>query len=213
MLVQMMFISVMAIFSVSNAIDFKYTSNRLIDCRTCTRQFDDMSKLCQDSACKALEHIIMKERKISSWNSYYTHVISFMKTKFGENPSGLKIVEVGTCWGGNAASLSRSFPCSNVIAVDPFLSGYDDNDLSSKIYGRMQNQYKLSRSAFSDVYASAMFWNIANVNGRCNYDLIHATSVNGSTYFGDHTVDFIFIDGLHTYEGVVNDIQVISLPL
>jgi hypothetical protein len=214
MFFQVCFVSIAAILVVSHARDFKYSTDRAISCDPCTRAFADMDiKLCESSACKALKHIIITERKKSSWNAYYELVSSFIASKFGNNAAGLKIVEIGTCWGGNAAHLAKSFPCSNIVAVDPFLSGYDDKDLSSKIYGRMESQTKLSPEGFSDAYASAMFSNIAHDLGRCNYDLIHDFSVKGATKFANSTVDFIFIDGLHTYEGVVADIQVFMFSL
>ena len=40
----------------------------------------------------------------------------------------------------------------------------------------------------------------------CRLRMHHVTSVEGAKLFGDHSVDAVFIDGLHTYEGVLDDI-------
>lgn len=41
----------------------------------------------------------------------------------------------------------------------------------------------------------------------CKLRIHHALSVKGAELFEDNSVDAVFIDGLHTYEGVVMDIN------
>ena len=41
----------------------------------------------------------------------------------------------------------------------------------------------------------------------CKLRMHHCTSVVGAKQFGDHSVDAVFIDGLHTHEGVLEDVE------
>mmetsp|Transcript_25784 Transcript_25784/g.43021 ORF Transcript_25784/g.43021 Transcript_25784/m.43021 type:complete len:301 (-) Transcript_25784:1804-2706(-) len=164
---------------------------------------------CTSGACQSIQKTIISQRHRSSWGEYYPKVVELIKQKFphhADPKSKLRIVEVGTCWGGNALHMAINFPCANVVAVDPFLPNYDEGDGQSWIFGNMMNSYKLSPLEFSKAYATAMFDNIASGVARaCNYNLVRGLSVDATAVFPDHSIDFLFIDGLHTYEGVAED--------
>ena len=186
----------------------QYDRNRVVNCNlTCDWNIDPTNcKFSQE--CRNVVRTIERKRKESSWRMYYDKVISYIKSAYGENPVNLNIVELGTCWGGNALSLAASFPCCNIIAVDPFLAGYDKQDLQSWVFSKLATEWSLSAEEFSKLYARAMFYDIRMARRHCNYDLIHNYSVPAAVQFADKSVDFLFVDGLHTYDGVVEDITV-----
>ena len=94
---------------------------------------------------------------------------------------------------------------ATVIAVDPFVFGYDDNDGTSNLYKKLSIKYNLKNDQFSKLWSDAMTYDIVTRKSLCNYALINGYSTEASKHFKGESIDFLFIDGLHTYEGVMAD--------
>lgn len=104
------------------------------------------------------------------------------------------MIEIGSFIGESTIIFARHF--KHVIAVDPFLPNYDPNDPTSNFN-------------FDDVFNE--FKN--RIEEKKDKVTIHRLMSNDAIKELDsETYDFIYIDGLHTYDGVKNDI-INYLPL
>ena len=162
-----------------------------------------------------LQDLILKERKKSSWNRYYEKVTDFIDMKFpgraasipgegGEKP--VRVVEIGTAWGGNADWILFKLPGCELFAVDPVIAGYDTKDGQSQVMQRVANGRKTSPEELSQAWADGLAAH-GYFRHKCRYHLHHMKSTEAVQYFEDGSVDVIFVDGLHTYEGVRDDLH------
>ena len=164
-----------------------------------------------------LQELILRERKKSSWNRYYSKVTDFIDMKFpgrasvgvvegnsGERP--VRVVEIGTAWGGNADSILFTLPGVELFAVDPLIADYDERDGQSKIMHNLARVKKMSKEDLSQAWASGLAAHALHRHG-CRYQMFHMKSTEASQYFEDESIDVIFVDGLHSYEGVKDDLH------
>lgn len=104
------------------------------------------------------------------------------------------MIEIGSFIGESTIIFARHF--KHVIAIDPFLPNYDPQDPTSNFN-------------FDDVFEE--FQN--RIEEKKEKVTIHRMLSNDAVKLLDKDkYDFIYIDGLHTYEGVKNDI-INYLPL
>ena len=121
----------------------------------------------------------------------------------------INVVEIGTAWGGNADYIGTHFKGANVFAVDPLAPDYDPTDMQSKRVNSMVGT--LNPQQAGQAWADALVLDQHRAEGPgCRYHLIKEFSSAAAPLLfkalGNHSVHFLFIDGLHTYQGVVNDI-------
>ena len=102
--------------------------------------------------------------------------------------SNMRMVEIGSFIGESTVIFADHF--KEVIAIDPFLSGYHEQDPTS-------------RFDFNEVYQEYL----SNISNHKNIKTITLTSDDAIDILKDELFDFIYIDGLHTYEGVLTDIK------
>lgn len=103
--------------------------------------------------------------------------------------SNKKMLEIGSFVGESTVLFASSF--GQVIAVDPFLEGYDDMDPTSHSFD------------FKNVYETYL----ERTTPFKNIKTIKLTSNQAIDLLKDEQFDFIYLDGLHTYEGVRDDIK------
>jgi hypothetical protein len=119
----------------------------------------------------------------------YENFYKFIAEKFDSG----KFVEVGSWKGKSASFLAVEIINSNknieLFCVDPWFGG---------------EQYGLPTSNGDSVY-NEFINNIAPVSHVIKP--IRMTSEDASKQFEDESLDFVFIDGLHDYESVKNDIS------
>ena len=159
-------------------------------------------------AMKLLGNLILPQRQKAFWNTYYGDVVAFIAAKMGGKSAKLNIVEIGTAYGGNAAALASEFRSATVVAVDPLLAGYDENDAHSRNLALWARENGLTNDKFSLAWAQALAHD-GMLNSGCRYAMVHATSTEAAAAFAKANISFdvAFIDGLHTYAGVVSDIE------
>jgi predicted O-methyltransferase YrrM len=113
--------------------------------------------------------------------------------ELGDN-SEKTMIEIGSFVGESTVLFAKSF--KKVIAVDPFLADYDPADPTSYSF-----EFKNVKETYLD-----------RTSDHQNIDTIVSTSDAAVDYLKGPKYDFIYLDGLHTYEGVKTDI-INYLPL
>lgn len=106
------------------------------------------------------------------------------------------VAEIGIAYGGlTKFLLTKVDSIKEYHGVDPFLGGYDKNDAMSKwLEGRNARE-----QADAVLEKLKMF--------GCRFHLHIGTSSDVVKTFKNESIDCLFIDGLHTYNGVVQDIK------
>jgi len=132
-------------------------------------------------------------RKISVRNSPITKpgLQTFIDRchQFAEFP--LKtVVEVGSYVGDSTEIFSNNF--DNVVAIDPWKNSYDDKDGSSYLY-----PMNMIEAQFDEL-----------VKSKGNIKKIKTTSVKGAKQYKDESLDMVYIDAVHQYKNVVEDMKV-----
>jgi predicted O-methyltransferase YrrM len=125
------------------------------------------------------------------WPLDYTSVrglIPYINRLKGED---LKVIEVGTCRAESSYLIAEKCPkVSMIYCVDPY-QAYKDwaGDLNQDVMSKFEEIAHTNMSKFP---------------GR--YEFVKKTSNEAHTQFEDESVDFIFIDGDHSYEATLTDI-------
>ena len=101
----------------------------------------------------------------------------------------MRIIEIGSYVGESTLMFSKHF--KEVISVDPYVNDYDLNDAACH------------HAPFDKVYEQF----IRNTLSIPNIKSIKETSENAFSILKDQQCDMVYIDGLHTFEGVSYDIE------
>ena len=103
--------------------------------------------------------------------------------------SEMRMIEIGSYLGESTMIFAEHF--KEVISVDPYMNDYDLTDLACQ------------HASFDKVYAEF----IKNTLSIPNIKSIRETSQNAFSLLKDQKWDIVYIDGLHTLEGVWHDIE------
>jgi len=104
--------------------------------------------------------------------------------------------EIGIAYGGLARHNLQNTPSiKEYHGIDPFIGGYDKSDEMSSF---------IARANASDTWAQAMLSYLGEFG--CRFKLHHGLSTEVAKHFPDNSIDCLFIDGDHTYQGVKDDI-------
>jgi len=107
---------------------------------------------------------------------------------FVKNTKDLTMIEVGCYEGESTEFWAKSF--KKVYAIDAWKPGYDDNDRASTNVGpRVENIFDNMSAGYSNITKIKDF------------------SYNVYDQFEDASIDLLYIDGEHTYNGVQRDIN------
>jgi predicted O-methyltransferase YrrM len=107
--------------------------------------------------------------------------------ELGDN-SDKTMIEIGSFVGESTILFAQSF--KKVIAIDPFLADYDPADPTSYSF------------EFKNVYDTYL----DRTSPYSNIQTLTMTSDAAADILNEDMFDFIYLDGLHTYEGVKTDI-------
>lgn len=117
-----------------------------------------------------------------------THLIEYINES--RPTSKMDMIEIGSYAGESTELFCKSF--KKVVAIDPYLDNYDENDITCQ-HAKM--------SVVLEHFQNKMI-------KFDNIGLIKATSDDAIAHdliLGDF--DFVYIDGMHTYEQVKKDIK------
>lgn len=105
------------------------------------------------------------------------------------NTKEINMIEIGSYSGESTTKFAQYF--KNVVAIDPFIDDYDPNDLIME-YAPMSVVYESFQN------------NISKFN-----NIIHIKEISDVAIdlLPNMKFNFVYIDGLHTYEQVKKDIQ------
>jgi hypothetical protein len=160
-------------------------------------------------------NMIKPARIQAMWNVYYEDVATFIRQHYynsdyadSDKAPSLTIVEIGTMYGGLSNYLTGHLRNSHVYAVDPFIPNYDDvqQDDTGVKQGNWAELLKMTNEEFSVNMSLALAY-MGKANHGCRFHQMRAFSKDAALSFEDNSVDVVFIDGLHTYEGAVTDIM------
>lgn len=162
-----------------------------------------------DPDCAQLHKIISANQK-DGWSFYYDEVAVFLRQYMKDTDrKTLRMVEIGTAYGGLASYLLANVEGLTLHAVDPFLPNYDTSDAHSVNLENWRKERRLTPEAFSAAWGRAITYDIGTRQGRgCRYFLHRQLSVDGMPQFAPESLDVVFIDGLHTPEGAAADVAV-----
>lgn len=104
------------------------------------------------------------------------------------NTQNKTMVEIGSFIGESTIIFAQHF--KQVIAIDPFLTGYDPEDPTS-------------RFDFNEVYQEYL----DRTSPYKNIKTLTLTSDDAVDILKDELFDFIYVDGIHQYEQVLIDIK------
>lgn len=100
------------------------------------------------------------------------------------------VVEIGSAVGSGARFILASGCCDKLVLVDPLVMSSGD------VQWNTQKQFDDQEKALR-----------ANLAGFENYELVKEKSHNAASRFEKGSIKFVFIDGDHTYEGALNDLN------
>lgn len=103
--------------------------------------------------------------------------------------SDMIMVEIGSYVGDSTGIFAKSFKA--IHAVDPWVNGYDNDDAAS-----YQHDMNIIEAQFDELCKE-----------HTNIIKIKEASDQAVHHFGDGSLDFVYIDGLHTYSGVKRDLE------
>src|SRR5262245_66208303 len=113
------------------------------------------------------------------------------------------VAEIGVAYGYHAESILSALPSTKYYGVDPYLAGYDPNDVFvadvMKIFSETDAQRAMDR-----LYASVEK-NLESFSGRSK--LLRLPSMEAAKIFSDGFFDLVFIDGDHTHAAVKADLE------
>ena len=139
-----------------------------------------------------------ENKKTCSWFGSYGIVPHLAQMVDAEN-----ILEIGVAYGYHADFLCTVLPNIQYVGVDPYLADYDPDDIFSKdverLFGEKEPQQAMDR-LFNIVRS-----NLQKFEGRAK--LLREKSWDAAGQFEDNSLDLVYIDGDHTYQGVVKDLM------
>ena len=132
-----------------------------------------------------------------NWVATYGFVTSLAKTIDAK-----RICEIGVALGYHAEQILDSMSNVEYQGVDPFLAGYDPNDcFVTEVAKIFNDEPQLALDRLFRVVA----YKLNCYDGRAN--LLRQPSAIAASRFVDGYFDLIYIDGDHTYSGVMADLH------
>jgi predicted O-methyltransferase YrrM len=142
--------------------------------------------------------LLEKNRASCSWLATYG-IISHL----AQSISAKKIIEIGVAYGYHADFICTTLPETTYVGVDPYKANYDLNDIFCDDVKKLFREND-SQRAMDRLY-SAVRDNLKTFNGRAT--IKRGLSWEIANQIDDGSVDLVYIDGDHTYEAVLRDLN------
>lgn len=111
-------------------------------------------------------------------------------------------VEVGCKEGRTTGHILKNVPDSRVVAIDPWIKNPGDGSRDYAVYVKDRETYE----AWDFEKIEKEFWsNVGDAKDRC--EMARMTSKQAVNGIEDGSRDLVFIDALHDYESVMEDIS------
>lgn len=117
-------------------------------------------------------------------------MLDWIKSTCGKDFSEMEMVEIG-CYVGDSTEIFAKNGFKKIHCIDPWKNGYDDKDAAS-----FQHDMKIIENQFNRLVEK--YLNIAKYKMK---------SDDALPLFKNKSLFLIYIDGLHTYDGVKNDMN------
>ena len=121
---------------------------------------------------------------------YFNNDRQHLKDLVNQLPAGDHMVEVGSLLGFSTKMFLAKF--DRVTSVDPYAAGYDDQHDPNSNRLRLETARDIFRIRFLD---------------EPRVTQVNEPSIAAARSFDDHSLDFVYLDGSHTYRDVLDDIR------
>ncbi len=138
-----------------------------------------------------------ENKKTCSWFGSYGIVPHLANMVGAQN-----ILEIGVAYGYHADFMCSTLPSLQYIGVDPYQANYDPEDIFCQDVQRLFGE-DAAQPAMDRLF-SAVSYNFLKFHGRAK--LIREKSWIAADQFDDKSIDLVYVDGDHTYEGVAKDL-------
>lgn len=127
-----------------------------------------------------------------SWGPTHRNLIEVLK----ENLPDIKLgVEIGVAYGSNSYNLLNNFSELKLYSIDPYVAYSDVDIMSNNTSGIKGNQlFEYTSNRLSSAFGErSVFY--------------RETSDTAKDKFEDGSLDFVFVDGDHSFNGVTKDLN------
>lgn len=130
-------------------------------------------------------------QEIISMRHHYNKWVKGLEDLVAELPNDITMIEIGSYSGESTEIFLKSGKIKKMYCIDPWQTGYDDNDGAS-----FSNMPMVER-----MFEDRILYDYPQV------EKIKMPSWKARELFENESVDFVYIDGNHTYRYVKDDIK------
>lgn len=144
----------------------------------------------ESTAIKEKFELIEVMKRRGEWPLWWISSLELVKefSNLGKNLVGC---EIGVCYGWNLVYMLENISVSKIYAIDPYVPYLDGpaGYVNTETLQYMKSHFKKNTESFSSI------------------EFLEMKSDDAHRLIEDHSLDFIFIDGDHSYDQVLKDLK------